>query len=172
MGDIRGVTETSTDPRSKTPAPSTSIFSAELNLIRVQYHESSKTADYWHFQWQRAQQTWFQPAYMEKCRKMGEQIDQIKQRVITCDQRREREMRSNTDSFKSIWLTTFKNATNLYNLLKTAWRCRCHLTHKTFLNLRSLIAESSRQREKDINLIFALSSSSPIGMSILFGGDK
>jgi len=103
---------------------------------------------------------------------MGDQIDQIKERVTSCDKRREREMRSNTDSFGSIWVTAFENATNLYNVLKTAWRCRCSLTHKTLLNLRSLIAETSTQPEKEINLIFALSSSSPIGMSILFGGDK
>jgi hypothetical protein len=81
-------------------------------------------------------------------------------------------MGPNTDSFGSIWLTALENATNLYNVLKTAWRCRCNLTHRTLLNLRTLLAESSRQHEKGINLIFALSSSSNIGMGILVSGDK
>ncbi|RFU32794.1 hypothetical protein B7463_g3564, partial [Scytalidium lignicola] len=69
-------------------------------LLQIQeYHGYTEPADYWQFQLQRAKQTWFQPTYLENCRKMGDQISQIKHRVASCDQRREREMGANTDSF-------------------------------------------------------------------------
>lgn len=102
---------------------------------------------------------------------MGRRIDEIRETVKFLDEHQNPKINSNADSFGSLWLTVFGNATTLYNVLKTAWRCHCSLTHKTLLNLRSFIAESSMHPGKEINLIFALPSDTPHGKSFLFCAD-
>ena len=104
--------------------------------------------------------------YLENCTKMGDQIGQVQRRVASCDQIRGRETSSSIESFGRIWSIACDSATHLYNVLKTAWRCHCDVTHKSLLNLASIIVESTNQREKEINFIFTLPPLIPNGRFI------
>lgn len=96
---------------------------------------------------------------------MGTYIEQMKKRVATRDQEREEDTGFNTVAFVRLRTMAVGNANYIYNQLKTAWRCHCDITHKAMLNLRSLTAESAKQRENGVSIIFALPSLTGIGMN-------